>query len=431
MNILLVNPPNCGRSIPEERYGIDSIKQIFRGEPLSIEALAGNLRDHEVHIVDLKVEPDGLADALTAFQPDIVGLTGMTCEANTMLLLAHQVKENSRALVVVGGIHASIDPDFFNRPEVDYIFIGLGKASFREFVTALDNKGAPDDIPGVIETRPGSPLKYRVRKYSKADLVNAQPPAYELVKRYRSHYTLTSLKLDMGFVATAFGCPFRCSFCCIKSVTDGRYLTHSIKTIIRDIELLSDLPVIRLLDANTFADAGHAAALATAIRQANIRKHFLADVRSDTVVNHPELLKQWKDAGLRAVIIGFEEISDKRLTRFKKANTVATNGEAIKILHDMGVTIVGDFIISPEYDETDFDRLENYIESNHIDLPMATILTPLPGTDLYNHYKDNISESNLDYYTLTNAVIPTGLPEQRFYRRYSELIKKGHTGAKL
>jgi len=52
MNILLVNPPNCGRSIPEERYGIDSIKQIFRGEPLSIEALAGNLRDHEVHIVD-------------------------------------------------------------------------------------------------------------------------------------------------------------------------------------------------------------------------------------------------------------------------------------------------------------------------------------------------------------------------------------------
>jgi len=68
----------------------------------------------------------------------------MTCEANTMLRLALQVKENSRALVVVGGIHASIDPDFFNRSEVDFIFIGLGKASFREFVTALDNKKATD-----------------------------------------------------------------------------------------------------------------------------------------------------------------------------------------------------------------------------------------------------------------------------------------------
>ena len=37
MNILLINPPNCGRSIPEERYGITSLKQIFRGEPLALE----------------------------------------------------------------------------------------------------------------------------------------------------------------------------------------------------------------------------------------------------------------------------------------------------------------------------------------------------------------------------------------------------------
>jgi len=43
MRILLVNPPNCGKSIPEERYGIDSLKQIFRGEPLALETLAGNL----------------------------------------------------------------------------------------------------------------------------------------------------------------------------------------------------------------------------------------------------------------------------------------------------------------------------------------------------------------------------------------------------
>jgi len=37
MKILLINPPNCGKSIPEERYGIDSIRQIFRGEPLALQ----------------------------------------------------------------------------------------------------------------------------------------------------------------------------------------------------------------------------------------------------------------------------------------------------------------------------------------------------------------------------------------------------------
>ena len=58
MNILLINPPNSGRSIPEEEYGIESIKKIFRGEPLALETLAGNLEAHQIAIADLKAEPD-------------------------------------------------------------------------------------------------------------------------------------------------------------------------------------------------------------------------------------------------------------------------------------------------------------------------------------------------------------------------------------
>jgi hypothetical protein len=60
MKILLVNPPNCGRSIPEEEYGIDTIKMIFRGEPLALEVIAGNLDGHAVAIADLKVTPNVL-----------------------------------------------------------------------------------------------------------------------------------------------------------------------------------------------------------------------------------------------------------------------------------------------------------------------------------------------------------------------------------
>jgi len=37
MRILLINPPDSGRSIPEEEYGVTSIKQIFKGEPFGIE----------------------------------------------------------------------------------------------------------------------------------------------------------------------------------------------------------------------------------------------------------------------------------------------------------------------------------------------------------------------------------------------------------
>ncbi len=72
MRILLINPPNSGRSIPEERYGIDSLKQMFRGEPLALETLAGNLTGHQVRILDLKVDPEGLDGNLADFAPDLV-----------------------------------------------------------------------------------------------------------------------------------------------------------------------------------------------------------------------------------------------------------------------------------------------------------------------------------------------------------------------
>ena len=50
MRILLVNPPNCGRSIPEKEYCITSLKRIFRGEPLALKMPAGNLDNNQVEL---------------------------------------------------------------------------------------------------------------------------------------------------------------------------------------------------------------------------------------------------------------------------------------------------------------------------------------------------------------------------------------------
>ncbi len=431
MDILLINPPNCGRSIPEERYGIDSLRQIFRGEPLALETLAGNLGGHQVRIVDLKAEPEGLHAALTEFRPQLVGLTAVTCEANTALRLAAQVKESCGATVVVGGVHASNDPEFFNRSEIDYVVVGLGKQSFRELADALAGASAPSAVPGVAKTRPGTPLAWQPRAFGRADLVEHLPPRYDLVERYRQHYTLKSLGLEMGFVASAFGCPFDCSFCCIAGLTGGRYLTLDIEAVVRDIQMLADLPVVRLVDANTFGHPEHARKLSRRIREAGIHKSFLADVRADTVVRHPDLLREWKEIGLRSVVIGFEEINDARLEGMNKTSSATLNREAIRILHEIGLTIVGDFIISPDYDEEQFAKLASYLVENPIDLPIFTVLTPLPGTPLHRQMREQILIHDFDYYTLTNAVVPTRLSERTFYEYYAGLLKAGHSNAKL
>ncbi len=431
MRILLVNPPNCGRSIPEEEYGIDSLKMFLRGEPLSLEAIAGNLDDHEVKIIDLKAMPDIYDDVLVDFNPDVVGITGVTCEANTMLGLASEAKKKVRATVVVGGIHVSSDPGFFNREEVDYIVIGLGKMSFRELIAALQ-KGAPaDTIGGVAKTKPGSELTFTPRAYCRDDLVENKAPRYDLVGQYRACYLLENFGFSLGLVSTAFGCPHHCSFCCIENATGGRYLTHDPETVIRDIELLGDISVIRLVDANTFGNVTQARSLCDKILEKGIQKQFIADVRSDTVVRHPDLFREWRKAGLRSVIIGFEEIDDTKLIAINKASTTAVNTEAMEILRDIGITIVGDFIISPDYTEQDFQDLRDYLAKNPVGLPMLSVLTPLPGTSLYRSMKEKITVHNLDYYTLFNAVLPTAMEEKAFYENYADLLKSGHSGAKI
>jgi len=429
MKILLINPPNCGRSIPEERFGITSIKQIFRGEPLALEMLAGNLDGHEVDLLDLKVEPDGLASRLASFRPDLVGITAVTCEANTARRIALEAKESAGATVVVGGIHASSDPEFFNREGVDYVVVGIGKASFRELVDALEGGTDPAGVPGVARTKPGQPLAYAKRIFGSADLVESKAPRYDLVKENRRHYTL--LGLPLGFVASAVGCPFDCNFCCITNQAGGKYLACSIESVIRDIRLLEDVPFIRMVDANTFGNPKHAARLCANLREAGIKKDFFGDVRADTVVRHPELMQAWKDAGLRTVVIGFEEITDSGLDGMNKASSVAQNREAIAILRAMGITIVGDFIVSPGYTHQEFDDLIAFIDQNPIDLPIFTVMTPLPGTALYRQLRDQIVNHDLDYYTLSNAVLPTRLEEGEFYRRYAELFHRTHPKAKI
>ena len=155
LKIMLINPPNCGRSIPEEEYGITSLKQIFKGEPFNLEVLAGPLIDHDVMIMDLKCEPDGaLWKAFDDFQPDVVGLTSLTCEANTVIGIARGVKEKSNAIVVIGGNHATYNPEYFNRADFDYIAVGLAKKSFRDLIDHLAFGREPTGLAGIARCAP-------------------------------------------------------------------------------------------------------------------------------------------------------------------------------------------------------------------------------------------------------------------------------------
>ena len=204
MKILLINPPNSGKSIPEEQYGITSIKAIFKGEPLALEVLAGNLYDHDVAILDLKVESaSALMETINWFAPDLVGITSVTCEADALISIAQQIKKEMNQdapVIVAGGHHASCDPDYFNVKCIDYVVCGLAKKSFRDLVTAIETQQQVR-IPGIAKTCHGTRLNLIPRQYTIEDLVDEQPPRYDLVEDYRDTYVMGGIG-KAGFVVS-------------------------------------------------------------------------------------------------------------------------------------------------------------------------------------------------------------------------------------
>jgi hopanoid C-3 methylase len=432
MRILLINPPDSGRSIPEEEYGVTSFKQIFKGEPFSIEVIAGALPGHDLMILDMKCEKEeALWRTVSDFRPQVIGFTAVTCEANTVLRYARKIREGSDSILVVGGNHATCDPSYFNRNEIDYIVVGVGKKSFCELIDHIQKGDRGTAIPGIAKTSAGSSLSYLPRSYDVTDLMDHCPPRYDLVERYRDHYVLEKLGMKMGFVITAYGCTHACSFCAIPGTTGGKYLLHSPESVIRDIFLLKDIPFIRMVDANTFGDPAASRAICRKIRNLGVRKRFIADVRADTIVRHYDVLKEWKEAGLHAVVVGFEDIKDTRIEGYDKKYKADILSRSIELLHELNMLIVGDFIVPPDYTGQEFADLEQFIVTKGIQVPVLSVLTPIPGTPLYERMKERIVIRDLDFYTFTNAVVPTTLPEKDFYETFSELVKRLHGKAPL
>ena len=187
---------------------------------------------------------------------------------------------------------------------------------------------------------------------------------------------------------------------------------------------MDQYPIIRLCDANTFGNPKEARELFSRIIEEGLNQHFyMADVRTDFVVSHPDIMELAVKAGLQIVVCGLEATSDEELEAYNKSNTVESISEGLKILNELGIFVNGNYIVKPDYTEPDFERLGRFVEENPIYHSGFTVLTPFPGTPLYEDMKHDIINHDLDYYNLTNAVTRTVLSEENFYENVGNLYK--------
>jgi radical SAM superfamily enzyme YgiQ (UPF0313 family) len=140
------------------------------------------------------------------------------------------------------------------------------------------------------------------------------------------------------------------------------------------------------------------------------------------------LVEKWVDVGLYAVLLGLEGASDSALESVNKKNSATINDEAIRILKDNGVIIWGAFIVDPAWDRDEFRKLREYVNAKEITHTQFTVLTPLPGTELYRERSDELLTRDYRCYDTLHSVLPTRLPREEFYKEYANLYRQTDLG---
>jgi radical SAM superfamily enzyme YgiQ (UPF0313 family) len=229
------------------------------------------------------------------------------------------------------------------------------------------------------------------------------------------------------YLFTSLGCPYRCSFCSIWPQFCGRYHQREVESVIDELRSIDDYPIVRFADANTIVNVQWVDRLFDRIAEEGIRKDYVMDMRADTAARHPALVEKLARAGLKVVICGFESFRDSELEAFNKSAGARTIAEAIRVFHDNGISVRGNYVVSPEYTAKDFSALAAYSDSHRVTFAGYTILTPMPGTTLFADMIHDIVDFDLEKYNFFNCVLRTALPLEQFYQEMAKLwpIKKG------
>jgi len=414
MNVAFLKPPIGG---------ILGLEMLTFVEPLGMICVAAQLEEagHRCAVLDLRIdgEEKGLARC-REFTPQVVGLQcNFTTERRRTLRLVRQVKrELPEAFIVIGGHDASREPEWFIGEGVDAVAIGDGEEVMPPLVEALERGGDLRQAPGLLLNVDGRPVATGCAPM-RADLDSYALPARHLIAEYAPHYYINFRK-PLALIEMARGCPFKCNFCSVWKFHESTFREKSAERVVAELQAI-EAENIFVIDDIFWMDVRRSEQIARAIQAAGIRKYFTVQTRTDIICKFPHLIELWKGCGNLAIFLGLESITDEGLASVNKHNTAANNRRAIEILQEMGVGFTPNFIVDPAWDHEDFARLREWIATTGAYNSGFSILTPLPGTDLWETAKQNVTTHDWEMYDIVHTVLPTKLPLEEFYAEYSRL----------
>lgn len=429
MKILLVQPA----PFEPGRLGLEN--SLWLSEPVALTTIAAMVPEHHVEILDLRLEHElALNEKLLEMRPDMVGVTSMTTDcyqAKAVMTVAKGTLGNA-VFTVAGGHHPTMSPQEFEDDDCDAMVLGEGEHTFRTLVDHLAGGGdrhALGHIPG-LRYRDAQGAYHTTSKRSQtANLDDFPAPARHLIpEAYRKQYFFF-IASPMASIFTSRGCSFDCNFCAIWEFYERRTRFMSAKAICDRLEQIEEKYVF-LLDDNFLTSRRRLEELCDEIESRGIKKYLLTQGRTDFIAENPDLMKRLRDCGLMMVLCGFESNDDDALAALRKKSTLDKNVRAASILRELGIISTGIFMARPDFEEKDFELLWQTINEMQVTIPLLTILTPLPGTQLWHRDKDKLLTHDVRFFDLLHSVLPTRLPRERFYQLYAAHNKKTTLGTR-
>jgi len=338
---------------------------------------------------------------------DIIFIGIFTFNAVRGYQLARYFQKKSRAVVVMGGLHASMNYREAAR-YCDYVLLGEGDESVLEMVEAVRRDETPA-FPGVVYRKNGKLVHTGDRRPPEQF---ETIPDKDLVYRYRKmagHNTL------WGQVHASRGCPHNCDYCALVRHFGRRVRTRTPENVLEDIRRTIAfqeeghhrlLKALWITDDNFFADREWAVEVLHKIIDSGIRYHFTVQARWEVGLDD-EMLDLLKRAGFVELAVGIEFIDDESFALYHKKSSREKIVESIRNIQKHGLSVRGLFILGADNHTVGVgDQLADFVIGNHIQGALIQCMYFVPGTPVYESHKDRLLHKNWSKYNGNAVHIP-------------------------
>ena len=350
MRIALMSPKG-----PLYQYRRGVFKKSLRYQPLTLTTLAALVPPEchaQIEIFDESIEP--LPEQPHA---DLIGLTVITGTAPRAYELADQYRQAGYT-VVLGGPHVTLMPQEAAQ-HADAICVGYAEDSWPQLLR--------DFAQGTLQPRYDQAIDFHL---DRPDMPFAQ----------RDRFAPGRFLTQAVFEATR-SCVHDCEFCVAPAAWGRKQYQKPIDWVIEDIRRVGQKKII-FVDLNLISDKAYAKKLFTRLIPLKIQWFGLSTV---LLAHDRELMELVARSGCKGLLLGLETVTPESYADAKKRFNGSVNFmEFVGDLHDLGIAIQGCFVFGLDHDTPDvFDATVAFAIEAGIDLPRFAVLTPFPGTPLF------------------------------------------------